>query len=60
MMSQFGGSMLQIIRCWSGDVTGEEKIMTEDGAIWTTIDHLPIMGTGDRQGILFVDKVFER
>ncbi len=60
MMVQYSGSMLQVIKSWPGNTTGETKVLTEDGTIWTTVDYLPPMGTGDRQGVLFVDKVFER
>ena len=60
MMVQYSKTMLQVIRRWPGEGTGEEKVQTEDGTIWTSVDYLPTIGTGDRHGILFVDKVIER
>ena len=53
---------LQVINRWAGSGTGEEIIQTNDGTIWkgdVCRDCLPKKGTGDRQGILICDKVFE-
>ncbi len=50
---------LQVISRLPGDATGEEKVKTSDGTIWRTVDYLPTPGTGDRQGFLLLDKVFE-
>lgn len=51
---------LQVIRSCPGEATGEKRVQTADGTIWKTVDYLPILGTGDRQGVLWLDKVFEK
>ena len=51
--------MLKIIRRKPGEGTGEERVLTEDGTWWDSVDHLPAKGTGDRQGISYYDQVIE-
>jgi hypothetical protein len=62
MIIQSKSYPLQVIRKWSGSATGEEIYKTNDGTIWKgdiCRYFLPEKGTGDRQGILICDKVFE-
>ena len=59
MIMQYQGQMLQVVKREPGDTTGEERIQTSDGTIWTTTKYLPKKGTGDRQGVLLYDKVVE-
>ncbi len=60
MIIQYTGQMHQVIKSWPGSLTGETKMQTADGTIWTTVDYLREIGTGDRQGVLILDKVFEK
>ena len=48
----------QVIREEPGAGTGDRIVQTSDGTWWKTVTHFS-WGTGDRQGILSDDKVFE-
>ena len=56
---QHKGVTHEIIRREPGEGTGDERVLTSDGTWWSTVSHLPIKGTGDRQGISYYNMVIE-
>jgi hypothetical protein len=60
MMIQYQKRILQVVKRQYG-ATGEEIVQTEDGQVWRTKPYYEsnIVATGDRQGVLIVDKVIE-
>lgn len=49
----------QVVERFAGRGTGDECVRTANGETWNVADYLPEPATGDRQGQLRGNKVYE-